>query len=328
LVRWGLSCAYTRPDGNTYIFEKISGAYREINGNGVRLEFTNNTWRFTDKDGSVDTFTNGLLSSRKLPNGKAIEVVRDVSQRIKELLFGGHQILSIQYNGAGQIGSVTNGNNAVSYEYQEARNLTKVTPNDQPSTTYHYEKPGFPHHLTAITDAKGTRFAEWAYDSLGRAITSEHAGGKEKYSIDYTNLNDLTDSRTMVTNPLGKKTVYHYGIYQGIRKIKSVEGQASANCAAANKAYDYYPNGTLKSKTDWQGNITTYERDDYGRETSRTEALGAPDQRSIKTCWHPSLNQPERIIEADKVTVYTYEQGLIKTQSVQPRTSANSQCLN
>ena len=70
------------------------------------------------------------------------------------------------------------------------------------SFTYHYEDLDFPQLLTGITDARGVRYATFAYDRQGRAISSEHAGGVDRYTASYGYAgSDLT--RT-VTNPLGK----------------------------------------------------------------------------------------------------------------------------
>lgn len=71
------------------------------------------------------------------------------------------------------------------YRYDANNNLTQATYPDGSSKTYHYENPSFPHHLTGISDENGTRFATYAYDSQGRAISTEHAGGQERFEFGY-----------------------------------------------------------------------------------------------------------------------------------------------
>ena len=93
----------------------------------------------------------------------------------------------------------------------------------------------------------------------------------------------------------------------GVRKMTQVEGHPSANCVGANKAYTYDSNGFMASKTDWNGNVTTYTHSDRGQELSRTEASSTPQARTITTQWHADFNLPIRIIEPERTTVMTYD---------------------
>lgn len=47
-----------------------------------------------------------------------------------------------------------------------------------------------PDALTGVSDENGIRFATWYYNSVGQAISSEHAGGVEKYSVSYLSFNN------------------------------------------------------------------------------------------------------------------------------------------
>jgi len=216
----------------------------------------------------------------------------------------GKPLFRFDYDATGKMVLAHFGNQSVHYKYS-FDNLIHVTRDSGESRVYHYENTTFPATLTGITDERGIRFATWEYDSLGRAISSFHANQKEKTTLDFTWQGIFKYVKT--TNPLGKVTTYHYSVYNGVRKVTQVEGEPSANCAAASKAYAYYPNGTLQSKTDWSGNITTYVRDNFGRETSRTEVSGTPQARTIFTEYHPTLNLPVRIEESGKVEVMTYD---------------------
>jgi len=92
--------------------------------------------------------------------------------------------------------------NVYQYSYDNNDNLITViypdtTPNDNsdnPSRIYHYENPSFPNHLTGITDENGVRYATYAYDANGLAISTEHAqttnpDGQEKFELDYQGAN-------------------------------------------------------------------------------------------------------------------------------------------
>ena len=244
------------------------------------------------------TLPDGRPGSSVLPDG-LLKEIRDVNNQI---------VYKFSYDASGRVIFIDHGNERLFYEYDNNDNLIKVSRSDASSRQYLYENTVFRHALTSIVDETGINYAAWSYDSSGRAISSSHSGATEAVSLDFSQVDNASDPRVSVTNPLGKQATYHFGIYQGIRRVKSIEGHASANCAAANRSYDYDPNGTLKSKTDWSGNITTYERDEFGREISRTEAAGTPEARTITTEYHPTLNRPVRIAEPGRIEVMTYDE--------------------
>lgn len=193
--------------------------------------------------------------------------------------------------------------------------LNKVIHPDQSTRIYHYEDTRFPKYLTGITDERGIRYATWKYDDLGRAISSEHAGGAEK-----TSLNFNPDGSTTVTNALGKKTTYSFTDMLGVRRVSKVTGEPTENCVGANQNYTYYPDGALETKTDWKGQVTKFTYDSFGRELAQTRAFGTADATTVQTCWHDSLNQPSRIIEPTRITLIDYfPSGQIKSQTVKPR---------
>ncbi|ROS05692.1 YD repeat-containing protein [Sinobacterium caligoides] len=198
------------------------------------------------------------------------------------------------------------------YRYDANANLTTVSYPDDTVTTYHYEDSRFPNALTGITDRRGVRYATWAYDDQGRAISSEHAGGADKVSLAF----DDAAFATTVTNALGKQTTYQFEAIQGRNKVVSVSGHASANCAAANKAYTYTDSGLLATKTDWQGVVTRYEYNERGLETRRIQAEGTPAQQIISTDWHPDLSLPIRITTPTGSTDYHYDDNGLLLQTV------------
>ena len=88
------------------------------------------------------------------------------------------------------------------YEYSDDNNLVSVIypdstlndDTDNPRKIYHYENPDYPNHLTGITDENGNRYATYAYDVNGKAISTEHAQttnpvGQEKFELDYQGAN-------------------------------------------------------------------------------------------------------------------------------------------
>ena len=336
----------SRPDGNTYIFKKQEQGYEEVNGNAVYLKLVDGDFIFTDKNGAEDTFEGGLLVSRKLQSGQVISVVRDAQERIEQLRFGTKILLTVNYNADGQIVSVNNGSRTMHYSYDLFNNLVTAESSGQ-AATYHYENTAFRHHLTGITDRSGVRFATWAYDTNGRAISSEHAGGKEKHTLDFSNSNDVNDPRTVATNPLNKSTTFHYAVIAGQKRVVRAAGHPSTHCAAASQYTTYYANGAVQTKTDWGGTVTYYELDAYNRVTLRAEGYKWSDDtprfgvladplslltpeaslQIVKTCWHSVYAKPAKMIEDGHVTIYDYyDNGNLKSTKQVPADPSNQSC--
>jgi uncharacterized protein RhaS with RHS repeats len=112
-----------------------------------------------------------------------------------------------------------------------------------------------------------------------------------------------------------------------VRRVYKVTGEPTANCVGANQAYTYTPQGWLETKTDWNGSVTKYTYDTFGRELTRTQALGTPDATTVQTCWHETHNQPARIIEATRITLFDYTAtGQLKSQTIKPRPAGTVDC--
>jgi YD repeat-containing protein len=216
--------------------------------------------------------------------------------------------LTLTYFRSGRIETITDPEGGVyRYNYSSARPSVVTDPFGN-RRVYRYNEQEFtggadlPNALTGLEDQRGIRYASWYYDAEGRVVGSERGNGQERTTIKYRE-----DGSTTVTNALGKETTYHYELIRGQRKISHVEGHPSSHCAAADRSYTYTPEGWLASKTDWNGNITTYAYDGRGRQISRTEAAGTPVARLIETQWHPTLNVKTRIIEPHRTTTREYD---------------------
>jgi len=163
------------------------------------------------------------------------------------------------------------------------------------TTRYHYEDADFPSRLTGITDNRGIRFSTYAYDRLGRATSSEHAGGAERVSVAYA----MAGTRLVrnVTNAAGKVTVYGFakGAASGQYFLTTVDGQASANCAAS-QASVTYQNNVVSTETDAEGRVTAYVRDALGRPLSVIRGAGTPGAETIAYTWEAEWSAPTRIV--------------------------------
>lgn len=185
---------------------------------------------------------------------------------------------------------------------------------------YLYEDTKYRDLLTGIVDGNGNRFSTYEYDQYGRAISSERAGGTNRFEIEY---DDVNLTRT-VTNPLGKQEIYRFTKRQGVLKLDTVDGQPSTNCPAASAAQTYDSNGFIASQVDWNGNLTTYVRDARGLETSRTEAVGTPEERTITTTWHSTFRVPTQIVMPGLTVDLTYDSQGRLTQRTETDTTSQS----
>jgi len=277
-------------------------------------------WEYKDSSDTTEVFNvSGQLISVSNRAGQTKTFAYDVtatdggddnSDTLDKVVgFGGEEML-FSYDTENRISSMTDPEgNSYRYSYDDVGNLESVvypydTPlddSDNPTRTYHYENTSFPSHLTGLTDETESRVT-WAFDSEGRAISSEMQGGVDKSTLDFSVADQVT-----VTNPLGKDTTYHFETLHGVKKVTKVEGHATESCAGANQNYSYDANGYIESKTDWQGNVTTYVHNERGLETSRTEASGTDEARTITTQWHDDFRLPLKVTSPGQVTNFVYD---------------------
>lgn len=258
---------------------------------------------YTDEKKTKETYnTSKKLTRIEYQGGEALDLTYDGSGRLSTVTDEHGRTITLTYDGSSRVSTAVTPDGTFTYTYGSNNNLTQVTKPDTKTRIYHYEDTTFVNALTGITNEDGVRYATWGYDAQGRADSSEHAGGVDTFTVTYNSDGTVTE-----TNPLGKQTIYTYTVINGLRKITKVDGVASTHCPAANKLYTYDSSGYPASTTDWEGNVTNYTYDSNGLQTSRVEAVGTPEERTITTTWVPSLRRPDVITEAGKTTDYTYD---------------------
>lgn len=205
---------------------------------------------------------------------------------------------------------------SVAYTYDSSDRLLSATKTADATVvgtrTYHYENPTYPRFLTGITDELDVRYATFAYDSQGRAISSSHAAGADLTQVTY-NANDTVT----VTNPLGKQSTYHFSSIAGVKRITQIVGEPAPNCPASNSTFTYDARGLLVSQTDNLGHTTQYAYNARGLRTSTAQAVGTAQQRVSTTTWHPTLPLPMQIVEPLRTITYTRDtQGRVLTRTI------------
>ena len=259
-------------------------------------------WQLVTRDDDVEVYTlDGRLSSITNRAGQKITLSYDNIKRLNTVKGHFGYELNFSYDANNHVSSVTLPDGSIySYGYDANNNLVSVTNPDKTVRRYVYENAKFIHALTGIIDENGKRFATYSYDTLGRATSSQHAGGAELTTVAYN-----TDSTATVTDALGNQHGYNFTTQFDVVKPTSVTGTASKGLGA--KAFTYDANGFVASQTDFNGTVTTFVRDAGGLETSRTEAFGTALARTITTAWHSRFRLPIKITAPNRIITLTYD---------------------
>jgi uncharacterized protein RhaS with RHS repeats len=155
-----------------------------------------------------------------------------------------------------------------------------------------------------MTDERGVRNRTWAYDDLGRAISSEGAGGLNKYTVSYAD--DSTSATRTVTNPLGKKATYKFSRYGDTLRLTQVTGEPSQNCVGSTRGWEYDSQGFVSKTVDEEGRATQYAVEARGLPTQIVEAAGTPDARTTSYQWHDAWRLPTQMTRGNLNTVFNY----------------------
>jgi RHS repeat-associated protein len=313
----------TRPEGGWYEFDWRDTTYVSESNIPGRLErLTNGTntsgWRYTTPQNTIETFdAQGRLQSIANLAGVSHVVSYDNLMRpIKVTHTFGRTLEFIYDSDTGYLKAVKDPQHRdISLQHDDFGNLTQVQYPDQKTRQYLYEDLTQRYQLTGLVDERGVRFATWTYDHLGRALSSEHAGGSDRYTFQYD------DDYTIVTDPLNTQRTYQYTTLFNRKYLLSVT-EACGSCSggvAAKTTYD--GRGLITGRTDFEGRVTTYARNDRGLVEVMTEAAGTPLARVTRTTWHPTWYLPltldEPVEGGTRHTVFDYDaQGNLRTRAV------------
>ncbi|WP_434114258.1 RHS repeat-associated core domain-containing protein [Methylocaldum sp. GT1TLB] len=266
--------------------------------------------RFIDEDNRIVMLSGYAKSISKGGLTVNINRIANSGGKISTVTDNGGRTLTFTYNENGLIHTMTDPAGGVySYTYDADRNLTGVTYPDGTTKTYLYNElahtsgANLPHALTGIIDENGNRYATFTYDAQGRAISTEHAGGADKYRVTYN-----AGQSSTVTDPLNTVYTYQFQHLLGSARLKSVNQPCMSGCGTAASNLTFDANGNVTSLTDFKGVKTTYVYDlNRNLEISRTEAAGTPEARAITTQWHSTFRLPTKISEPGRSISFTYD---------------------
>lgn len=296
--------AITVPEGYVYTFVQLPGssAWSPTNGSD-KLTQTNGggwSWRRSDDDTTYNFASNGTLQTQVARNGWTTTLNYNGSGQLASVTNPFGRSLLFGYSGDHLASITTPDGRVIKYSYDGAGRLASVTYPDGTNRSFAYENAGFPQALTGINDESGTRWGTFAYDSQGRAVSSVLAGGASSYQVAYPNPNTST-----VTDPLGTSRSYVYKTAAGKVAVKSSSLPMGAGDAGA-RMQD--ANGLLTRETDFNGSIRTTAWDVTRRlPTSVTDAYGTPLARATTIQWHQTFSLPTLVTQPGRSIAYTYD---------------------
>jgi YD repeat-containing protein len=347
---------YVRPDRQTFVFRLVSGAWKAEADVDYRLEellsgTTRTGWKITtpadaverynsngrlisitDRSGRTQTLTYSCTTvSASCPVVTPASIAPAAGLLIRVSDYAGRS-LSFTYNAKFQLTTLTDpAGHVTRYGYDTDGNLATVTyPDDTPADlidnpkkTYlygeltHTANVSQPHALTGVLDENQVRYATYRYDASGTAISTELAGGVDKYQLTYA-LNS-----TSVTDPLNSVYSTSLQTLLGVLKPTGQSQPAGSGCAASASALGYDANGNVARRTDFNGNVSCYAYDlSRNLETIRLEGLASgsscpadllaytppagSQERKISTQWHPTFRLPIKVTEPGLETTYSY----------------------
>ncbi len=332
----------TRASGATYSFAASGNAYI---GNGT--DISDQLIALRDAAGNIAGWQYLVAADKSIENydaaGKLVSI-RDQAGLVQTLTYSdsttpvatapragflirvadpyGRQ-LNLTYDSLGRINQLTDpAGGKYLYRYGPAYDLVSVTYPDTRVKGYLYNEAAFtgnnnlPTALTGVVDENNSRFATYRYNAQGQAISSEHAGGVNRYQLTYRS------NSTTITDPMGSARAYDYQPVLGVIRATSQSVPGGTGDTSARLTYD--SNGNIASRTDFNGNVTTYAYDLASNlEIRRVEASNRPQARTITTQWHLSQRLPESISEPLRRTSFVYDaSGNLLSKTVQATADA------
>ena len=251
------------------------------------------------------------------------------------------------YDGVGRLSTITDAaSQQVVLGYNASGMLSTITWPDTGVKNYVYENAAYPWALTGVIDEAGKRFATFGYDTNGFAISTEHAGGTNKYSAGWSSppaisITDVFDSQNNVTHRyhdwVAPQGLFYSDPMGSVNQIATLtilgktyvatQGQpAGSGCLASTSSRQYDSNGNVTTEDDFNGNRTCHAYD-LTRNLATVTLEGLPTtkacpatlssysptpvdaahpERKITTVWHPDWVLKAREAEPRKIVAWVY----------------------
>lgn len=343
---------YTNTFAASVLVHDASGQPKEleVKGGGARTaDRRREFWKGVGADGIESYFlldeynrlkryaSDGSLLSVTLPSGQQTRLSyqqQGAGAEPTQLTDSFGRGYTIQYGSDGLVASISDGyGSGVAYQYttlapsqcagRSCKLLTGVQYADGTSIQYLYneqpQSPSIPGRvfLTGKVDERGVRLATFTYDATGRPISTEHAGGANRFSFSYP----ANGNSRSVLHPSGKTETLTFGVVAGYRRALTrshVDGAATVQTVLA---YDA-SNGNVASVDDFEGKRVCSSYDSSRNlEVTRVEGLSNTQlcsgvagvgvtlpagSRKLSKQWHPDWRLQTKLAEPERITTYVY----------------------
>ncbi|WP_447786436.1 RHS repeat-associated core domain-containing protein [Stenotrophomonas bentonitica] len=313
-----------------------------IDGSGATLRTNGGDTILSQGDGLYRFNSSGRLYRVERFAGDTLDIEFDDRKRIARVKNSSGRSVDFGYSegfGAGEskLAYIKDQDGPlVAYGYDEVSRLVTTTYRDGSERHYLYENPTYPYALTGIEDETGSRYATYAYNEDGLAISSEHAGAVQRTDFQY-----LPDGSTLHTNALGAVERVTFTPADPYRKI------ASSTTLAGTESWQYAPySGTasdfrrrVKSHTHRNGRIDLYTYQDLTdpvlgevRIKRTTEASNRPEANVTEVWKRRDTNQVVKRVSSSRTQTSQYNargqviQESTVTQDGATRTTTYSYC--
>jgi RHS repeat-associated protein len=308
------------PEGFLRGFVKPAGATAwSPSGNADALVQTSGgTWvyRRADDDATFTFDPTGKLQTLVTRNGRVTVYTYGGAGQLASVTNAFGRSLTFAYNTAGRLSTVALPDGRVlGFAYDAADRLVSVLYPDGRSRSYLYENAAFPQALTGVIDESGARYATFAYDAEGRAISTEHAGAANRYQVSYP-----SKGTASVIDPLGTSRTYTYSSSNGkVATTKISLPPGDSDSFIASRHFDP-TSGLVLSESTFRGFAIKSTNWDVARRLPLVvnRAPGYPGSQSTSIQWHAVFSLPVLVTRSGGLsTAYTYDaQGNVLTRTV------------
>lgn len=262
--------------------EYVPTKYRLSTKRGIKFYFDNslhkNITSITEPYGNTLTFTYNP--------GSLLTTITDASGRVVTLTYGGNNKVSTITDPAMRVWT---------YAYDANGNLTSATDPLGKITSYTY---GANSRLTGVSDPNGnlTYFTYTTFPGFGEGVGSVTSSGST-YTFNY----NPTTKTAVVSDALGRQTIYTYDSYTNGRVIKVKDPFGNST------NYTWNPNNFLTSVIDKNGDKKNYTNDAKGNVLTKTEAVATLVQRTTSYTYDPVFSNVTSVTDPElNTTTYAF----------------------
>jgi YD repeat-containing protein len=246
------------------------------------------------------------------------------------------------YNAIGLVNQITDASGLGVAVLYSNDNLVEIQWQDSARRHFLYENAALRWALTGVVDERNLRKSTFGYDSQGRAISTEHAGGVNKYSVTYASppavvVTDTFDaganvfrrtrswqvpSAPVLSTPRGTTVNLGVSLVANQPLTVSRSQPAGSGCAASTSSMTYDATGNVAIEDDFNGNRQCRAHDlARNLTTVRVQGLAVTQacpavtatgatlptgSRKLTTQWHPDWRLETKVAEPGRITTYVY----------------------